>query len=56
MMFIDFNEFTENTEDVVKEVVRFVGADPSLYKHSALPPGMKVSHTSLPVSECPLKT
>ena len=48
MMFIDFTEFTKNTEGVVREVCRFVGADPSLYKHSPLPPGMKVSHTSLP--------
>lgn len=55
MMFIDFNEFTKNTEDVVREVCRFVGVDPSLYKHSALPPGMKVSCSSLPVYECPAK-
>ena len=42
-MFIDFNEFTKNTEGVVKEVCSFVGADPALYKHKELPPGMKVS-------------
>ncbi len=43
MMFIDFNEFTKNTQSVVKEVCSFVGADPALYKHKELPPGMKVS-------------
>jgi len=43
MMFIDFNEFTKNTQGVVKEVCSFVGADPALYKHKELPPGMKVS-------------
>lgn len=47
MMFIDFNEFTKNTEGVVKEVCSFVGADPALYKHKELPPGMKVSANSL---------
>ncbi len=43
MMFIDFNEFTKNTQGVVKAVCSFVGADPALYKHKELPPGMKVS-------------
>ena len=42
MMFIDFSEFTNNTETVIREVCSFVGADPSLYKHTPLPPGMKV--------------
>ncbi len=50
MMFIDFNEFTKNTEGVVKEVCSFVGADPALYKHKELPPGMKVSATLQPVA------
>ena len=49
-MFIDFNEFTKNTESVMKEVCSFVGADPSLYKHRPLPPGMKVPLTSLPAT------
>ncbi|KAL0031835.1 hypothetical protein WJX79_010384 [Trebouxia sp. C0005] len=44
MMFIDFNEFTKNTEGVVKEVCSFVGADPALYKHKELPPGMKTEY------------
>ena len=47
-MFIDFNEFTKNTQGVVKEVCSFVGADPALYKHKELPPGMKVSATLQP--------
>ena len=42
MMFIDFNEFIENTEEVVKEVCSFVGAEPDLYNHRPQPPGMKV--------------
>ncbi len=48
MMFIDFNEFTKNTHGVVKEVCSFVGADPALYKHKELPPGMKVSASLQP--------
>ena len=47
-MFIDFNEFTKNTQGVVTEVCSFVGADPALYKHKELPPGMKVSATLQP--------
>ena len=42
MMFIDFDEFTKNTESVMREVCSFVGAEPDVYKHIALPPGMKV--------------
>ena len=42
-MFIDFHEFTKNTEQVVREVCSFVGADPVLYNHAPQPPGMKVS-------------
>ena len=41
-MFIDFNEFIKNTEEVVKEVCSFVGAEPDLYNHRPQPPGMKV--------------
>lgn len=44
MMFIDFNEFTKNTESVMREVCSFIGADPDLYKHIALPPGMKTEY------------
>ena len=43
MLFIDFQEFVENTEEVVKEVFRFVGVDPTLTTFKPLPPGMKVS-------------
>ncbi len=42
MMFVDFNEFTSNTEAVVRDVIKFVGADPRRYQHRILPPGMKV--------------
>lgn len=42
MMFIDFHEFIKNTEEVVKEVCSFVGAEPDLYSHRPQPPGMKV--------------
>ncbi|KAI3436813.1 hypothetical protein D9Q98_006223 [Chlorella vulgaris] len=41
MMFIDFADFTSNTEGVVREVLQFVGADPSLMPFKALPPGMQ---------------
>lgn len=35
-----------NEEAVVKEVISFVGADPSLYKHRKMRPGMQVTaHT-----------
>ncbi|KAL0055855.1 hypothetical protein WJX82_005104 [Trebouxia sp. C0006] len=44
MMFIDFNEFTKNTEGVVKEVCSFVGADPALYKHKEFSPGMQTEY------------
>lgn len=42
MLFIDFQEFVENTEEVVEEVFRFVGVDPILAEFHSLPPGMKV--------------
>ncbi len=42
-MFIDFQEFTLNTEAVLQQVFQFVGADGALYKHKDLPPGMQVS-------------
>ena len=42
-MFIDFQEFTLNTEAVLQQVFQFVGADPARYKHRDLPPGMQVS-------------
>lgn len=42
MMFIDFNEFINNTDGVVREVCSFVGADPALYNHKVQPPGMQV--------------
>ena len=42
MMFIDFAEFTSNTEGVVRQVLQFVGADPTLMLFKALPPGMQV--------------
>ena len=42
-MFIDFKEFVGNTEEVVKEVLQFVGAETSRYRYKELPPGMKVS-------------
>lgn len=41
-MFIDFDDLTNNTERVVREVCSFIGAAPELYKHMALAPGMKV--------------
>ncbi|GMH40491.1 hypothetical protein BSKO_08395 [Bryopsis sp. KO-2023] len=41
LMFIDFKEFVENTEEVVKEVLDFVGADAGRYKYKKLPAGMK---------------
>lgn len=43
MMFIDFKDLIKNTEEVVKEVCSFVGADPDLYNHKPQPPGMKVA-------------
>jgi len=52
MMFIDFNEFTKNTQGVVKEVCSFVGADPALYKHKELPPGMSVPSYNLAWACC----
>ena len=42
MMFIDFQEFVNNTEAVVKEVLRFVGVDHTSNQFCPLPPGMKV--------------
>lgn len=51
MMFIDFNEFIKNTEEVVKEVCSFVGAEPGLYNHKPQPPGMKVA--LCPLQPCP---
>lgn len=44
MMFIDFQDFTQNTESVVRQVCSFVGADPVLYHFKPPPAGMKVSH------------
>ena len=41
-MFVDFAEFTTNTEAVVRQVLEFAGADPRLFKFSTLPPGMQV--------------
>ncbi|GAB4823377.1 hypothetical protein N2152v2_010423 [Parachlorella kessleri] len=41
IMFIDFQEFTLNTEAVLQQVFQFVGADGALYKHKDLPPGMQ---------------
>lgn len=41
-MFIDFQEFTVNTQAVLEQVFRFVGADPALYSFKELPPGMQV--------------
>lgn len=43
MMFIDFKDFTQDTEKVVREVCTFVGAEPTMYSHKPLPAGMKVS-------------
>lgn len=40
IMFVDFKEFVNNTESVVKQVVEFIGADPGLYKYKELPAGM----------------
>ena len=41
-MVINFDEFVQDTERVVCEVLSFAGADPSRYTYKPLPPGMKV--------------
>ena len=52
MMFIDFNEFTLNTAEVVKQVLVFVGADPQLLHFTELPPGMQVRADVREGGEC----
>ena len=41
-MVINFDEFVQDTERMVREVLSFAGADPSRYTYKPLPPGMKV--------------
>ena len=42
IMVINFDEFVQDTERVVREVLSFAGADPARYTYKPLPPGMKV--------------
>ena len=42
IMVINFDEFVQDTERVVREVLYFAGADPTRYTYKPLPPGMKV--------------
>lgn len=41
MLFVDFAEFTTNTEAVVRKTLEFVGADPAKLAFKPLPPGMQ---------------
>lgn len=43
-MFIDFKEMVSNTEEVIEEVLDFVGADPNRFHYKELPPGMKTEY------------
>jgi hypothetical protein len=41
MLFVDFAEFTTNTEAVVRQTLEFVGADPNKMRFRLLPAGMQ---------------
>ena len=42
IMVVNFDEFVQDTERVVREVLSFAGVDPARYTYKPLPPGMKV--------------
>eukprot|EP01025_Chloroclados_australasicus_P039583 TRINITY_DN41043_c0_g1_i1.p3 TRINITY_DN41043_c0_g1~~TRINITY_DN41043_c0_g1_i1.p3 ORF type:complete len:177 (-),score=27.59 TRINITY_DN41043_c0_g1_i1:126-611(-) len=44
VMFIEFKEFAQNTEVVVKNVMEFVGVDKDRFQFKQLPPGMKTDY------------
>lgn len=43
-------QFTTNTEAVLQQVFRFVGADPALHTFQSLPPGMAGAEAGLGLS------